>query len=92
MRTISLLLAFTVFIISCSPSKKSTSGDGNTTSATTSDNSGNDGSSFEKAIVINESGESKGVAAEYKWVRENYPGSTVMGQSLGSKGSKHYDI
>lgn len=50
-----------------------------------------DGSSFEKAVVIHEKSESKGIAAEYAWIRANYPGSAVLGQSLLVHKRKPYD-
>lgn len=52
----------------------------------------NDGSSFEKAIVINIKTESKGVAAEYQWLAQNYPGSKSQGQSLMMHNKKPYDV
>ncbi len=53
---------------------------------------GNDGSSYEKAIVIEETTESKGVPAEYVWIRENYPHSSIQGQSLMHKNDRSYDV
>lgn len=52
----------------------------------------NDGSSIEKAIVITETNEWDGVAAEYIWLDENYPGHTVLGQELIFEEDKPYDI
>jgi len=51
-----------------------------------------DGSSYENAIVINEQHEGPGVDAEYKWIRQHYPGSKTMGQALANKNGKPYDI
>lgn len=45
-----------------------------------------DGSSIEKAIIV------KSISAEYDWVRKNYPGAQVTGQTLINKGRKHYDV
>lgn len=45
-----------------------------------------DGSSKEKAIIVNS------INAEYQWVTQNYPGSKVTGQALIGSGRKHYDI
>lgn len=52
----------------------------------------NDGSSYEKAIIIKEKSESKGVNAEYKWLRQNYPGYSLKLQSLNFYRKKPYDI
>ncbi len=51
-----------------------------------------DGSSFENAIIITETTEDKGVAAEYKWIKQNYPDATVRGQVCSGKNKKRYDI
>jgi predicted Zn-dependent protease len=55
-------------------------------------NDSNDGSSYEKAIVIEEKSEKKGVDAEYAWLRQNYPGCRVGKQALNFKDKKPYDI
>jgi predicted Zn-dependent protease len=51
-----------------------------------------DGSSFEKAIVINEQHEKQGIDAEYAWIRQHYPGSKVVQQTLNNYKGKSYDI
>jgi hypothetical protein len=51
-----------------------------------------DGSSYASAIVIQEKGETAGVAAEYKWIRDHYPGSTNKMQALQNKNGKAYDV
>ena len=51
-----------------------------------------DGSSYENAIIINENKESAGVAKEYQWIRENYPGSSPAGQALQHVKGRSYDI
>ena len=51
-----------------------------------------DGSGYEKAIIIDKTNESDGVAAEYKWLREHYPGYTMIRQSLQNKDNKPYDV
>ncbi len=50
------------------------------------------GSSFENAVVIHEKSETSGVKAEYKWIRKNYPGASMLGQSLVFHNKKPYDI
>jgi hypothetical protein len=52
----------------------------------------NDGSSYAKAIIIRETSETTGVAAEYKWLREHYPGYKMRSQSLSQHDGKPYDI
>lgn len=91
MRIITLLAILAIFAASCSPSKK-TSDPSRNNIKTTVDNNDNDGSSFEKAIVINKSNERDGVAEEYNWLRTHYPGYTMISQSLSSKKNKQYDI
>src|SRR6478735_7045405 len=51
-----------------------------------------DGSSYEKAIIINETNTSDGVAAEYKWLRKHYPGYKFLRQALSPYKDKYYDI
>jgi hypothetical protein len=51
-----------------------------------------DGLSFETAIVITEKSETKGVTAEYNWIREQYTGYVVKGQSLQNHEKKPYDV
>ena len=87
MKTIFYSLANLFFVSVSSCSQKTTSG------ATSTVQSGErDGSSYEKAIIINEKSEGKGVSAEYAWLKENYPGYKSMGQSLSNHNGKSYDI
>lgn len=88
-RSILILLCFSV-MLGCASSKKATSS--SASSAFISNKSENDGSSYEKAIVIEEKTESAGVAAEYEWIRKNYPGSQSGGQALTFKDKTPYDI
>ena len=67
MKKIVLLLIFACSVVSCSSTKKVT--ENNSNQYSTSINTGNDGSSFEKAIVIKEKSEMTGVDAEYAWIR-----------------------
>ncbi|MEO8869358.1 MAG: hypothetical protein ABI357_00855 [Granulicella sp.] len=50
-----------------------------------------DGSSLANAIVINAADESTGVAAEYKWIAERFPGYTRGQQALLNEGGRFYD-
>ena len=97
----SILFAMLVISISCAGcahSKKiSSSSDSSATTANSTGDSptsseAKDGSSYEKAIFIEEKSETKGVHAEYEWIKKNYPGSKVMGQSLSYKDKKPYDV
>src|SRR5450631_2646969 len=51
-----------------------------------------DGSSFDKAIVIHQDHETQGIADEYAWIRNKYPGSKTQSQSLNNYKNKPYDI
>jgi hypothetical protein len=51
-----------------------------------------DGSSFDKAIIIQETQETPGVAAEYKWIRDHEPGFSSQEQSLANHNNIPYDI
>ncbi len=93
MRLSAVLLAMVVVLASCSSTKKTTATNTVSTSNTTpAANSANDGSSFENAIIIKENNEGSGVHAEYEWLKKNYPGYTMISQSLSGKGNKKYDI
>jgi uncharacterized membrane protein YkoI len=93
-------LLIIIFFASCSSTKKSQTGSSATSAVTSSDvpatspksSAQKDGSNYEKAIVIKAKNEAKGVAEEYKWLREQYPGYKLIEQSLSSEGKKHYDI
>jgi hypothetical protein len=92
MRLSTVVLALVVVLASCSSTRKSTGAITSPASGTLSDAKGNDGSSYEKAIVIDKKNETEGVAAEYQWIRENYPDYSVTGQSLQQNGKKWYDV
>lgn len=51
-----------------------------------------DGSSFEKAIVINAANEMDGVPAEYEWLKSHYPGYKLKLQKLVMHNEKPYDL
>jgi len=53
---------------------------------------GGDGSSYEQAIIINETHESPGTAAEYSWLSVHYPHYRTAGQALAFNEKKPYDI
>ncbi|HEV8081388.1 MAG TPA: hypothetical protein VGP43_11785 [Chitinophagaceae bacterium] len=78
-------------LISCASSKQTTVSNINTVTDTSTRKSG-DGFSIENAIVINERTESSGVAKEYLWLRENYPGYKFVMQSSRKEKGRQYDI
>ncbi len=51
-----------------------------------------EGSSMREAIVITETTETTGIAAEYKWVAEHFPGYKMKGQSLLFEMGRYYDL
>jgi len=99
MKLLATALAFIVLFTACSSSKKAAKTNSpnltpqSTVEVTTASTSvDHDGSSFEKAIFITEKTETTGVHAEYEWLKKNYPGYTMIKQSLINKGRKPYDI
>lgn len=52
---------------------------------------GGDGSSLEKAVLIQGATEATGVPAEYAYLRRHYPGSGVTKQSLLNEKGRIYD-
>lgn len=51
-----------------------------------------DGSSFEKAVIINETNQHEGIDDEYAWIRENYPAAKHDSQELIYHDKKPYDV
>jgi len=78
MKTFLLALSIAFSIVSCS-----------TQNATTNNN---DGSSYEKAIVIKASNEMLGVGKEYEWIKNNYPNSKPVSQSSTKYNGRYYDV
>lgn len=77
------VIAALLVLAGCTATKTTSSNqDASTSSAPASEQ---DGSSFEKAIVV------KSIEAEYAWIRKNYPGSKVNGQALLNNKNKYYD-
>jgi hypothetical protein len=50
-----------------------------------------DGTSVAHAIPINEPNEKAGVAAEYHWIGEHFPGYKRAGQALLNENGRYYD-
>jgi hypothetical protein len=76
------VIFFSFFLVSCLSSKNGPSGP----------DAKRDGLSYETAVIINEKHEGTGVKAEYKWLKEHYPGYTSKGQSLTYHDRKPYDV
>jgi hypothetical protein len=51
-----------------------------------------DGNSYLTAIVIQETHETPGVRAEYKWIADHYPGAKTQMQALNNVKGKPYDV
>ena len=85
---IMLLLALAIGFVSCNGSKHTQK----TSTGQFPVVKDQDGSSYENAIFITEKTESSGVAAEYKWLREHYPGYKLKKQELDHSGGKPYDL
>ena len=90
MKKICIILVAAITLASCGGSKPAAGTTNNTTVGAPS--ADNDGSSYEKAIFIDEKNEMAGVAAEYKWLKANHPGYKTISQSLDHKDKKSYDI
>jgi hypothetical protein len=90
MKKIYLLILSLCIVVACNTSKK--------VSEKPAKQPGNrktivaDGSSFDKAIIIKEYSEPKGINAEYQWLRDNYPGYKLKQQSLSNNKKKYYDV
>lgn len=86
-------LALLLLTASCSSSKKTTTaattGAGTTAAAPAADGSAasaNDGSSFEKAIVV------KSIKEEYAYVKKVCPECKLKKQALRQNNKKYYDV
>ena len=88
MKKLVFLLLIIPLLYSCAPSKKIDT----QTQIVSESSTIKDGSSFEKAILINESSENAGIRAEYEWLRKNYPGYKLQLQSLSNYKKVPYDI
>ena len=88
MKKFILLLIIASFAASCALTNKTK----DRTQITSESKIQRDGSSYEKAIIINERNEKAGVDAEYSWLRQNYPGYKTERQSLVHHKNVPYDI
>lgn len=54
---------------------------------------GGDGSSADSAVIIRGAEDSmEGISAEYEWLGREYPGATMVQQSLRHEGDRMYDV
>ena len=51
-----------------------------------------EGGSFETAVVIETSNMFEGIAMEYQWIEEHYPGAETLGQAMTFNDGKPYDL
>jgi uncharacterized protein YcfL len=100
MKKLFILLSSVCLLAACSSSKKTTKTATDNTVSTVpittpppvSIKTEKDGSTFDKAIFINETTETKGIDAEYAWIKNHYSGYSINGQALKMNGSKPYDV
>ncbi|HNX67158.1 MAG TPA: hypothetical protein PKH02_09770 [Bacteroidales bacterium] len=90
MKKLVMLFILVSLIASCSTMKKSS--DRTTGKASSGQTVAQDGSSYEKAVIIQEKSELTGVDAEYSWLKKNYPGYKVKSQAVTNHNNKPYDI
>ena len=76
-----------IFTTSCSSTKNiNNSAKEDTTASQNIDNTGRDGSSFKKAIIVNS------IKEEYEYVRKVCVNCTMLGQALAYNEKKPFDI
>ena len=90
MKNLVMLLILVTLVASCSTMKKSS--DNTTGKAGSGLAVAQDGSSYEKAVIIQEKSELTGVDAEYSWLKKYYPGYKVKSQAVTNYKNKPYDI
>jgi hypothetical protein len=93
MKNLLILLIGLMFLVSCSVNRNAVS----SVSSANNDNAeiqnvDRDGSSYDKAIIIDKKNETDGIAAEYAWLEKNYPNYKFSAQSLSFHNKKPYDI
>lgn len=91
MKTIVPFLVSVALLAACSTSKSSTEKKTSTAKVTKQDLM-KGGTSFDNAVILRVKTESAGVAEEYKWLAESYPGYSMIRKTQTSRGNKHYDI
>ena len=91
MKLIVLFIAIFV-LVSCAGTKKTAAVKNAPSQKVTSTDVLKGGTSFENAIIIRVQTESAGVAEEFKWLGQSYPGYSTIRKVQTSRGGKHYDI
>lgn len=97
MKKIIYLLIITLFLTSCGVKKNTISTNNiNKISVKNATFSGGDGSSYEKAIIIEAKNSTNGIAAEYKYLNQKYGRRGVdwqmIQQSLSYNKKKPFDV
>jgi ABC-type glycerol-3-phosphate transport system substrate-binding protein len=92
MKAINNFLLLVLFSGACSSNKKAATIMKVSTHTVTRSDVLKGGTSFENAIIIKVEKESAGVAEEYKWLSESYPGYSTVRKTQTANGKKHYDI
>ncbi len=94
MQKIYLLFLVVISVVwSCSPSSKNARNSQNVkTQPADTFSSPGDGLSYKTAVIIHETSETRGVHAEYVWIKEHYINYQVELQSLSTHNRKPYDI
>lgn len=90
MRITSLLFILLFLFGSCSSSKKAPA-KAPATTVTRADVL-NGGTSFSNAVVLKVTTEREGMDEEYRWLRNLYPGYTLVRRSAAKRSSRNYDI
>jgi len=88
MRTV-VLVALCALLVACAASQPTTRGDASAVATTAQVR---DGSSYDRAIVIQASNEFDGIAQEYRWIEKHYPGYKRGSQALAGDKGRAFDI
>lgn len=92
MKAIISLISLSVLLLSCGSAKKNSTVKKEPVHSVTQTDVLKGGTSYENAVVIKVKSEGEGVAEEYKWLAESYPGYSTIRKSQTSHGNRHYDI
>jgi len=87
-----LILIFALSLLSSCSTSRTAGFSNNKSNEVIKNNPDNDGLSYATAIVIEETTETSGINAEYKWLKEHYPGYSLRKQSLNSEKGSPYDL
>ncbi|MBL7739979.1 MAG: hypothetical protein JNK14_12240 [Chitinophagaceae bacterium] len=92
MKTTGIFIVLMSFLLSCSSPNKTTGTATTSPGKITKTDVFRGGTSFDNPVVIRVTTEKAGVAEEYKWLSNNYPGYTTIRKTQASKEKKRYDI